>query len=46
MLPINHFRISIFISPILVYGDFNDRVKLRLESCGRETRYLAVQKGW
>jgi hypothetical protein len=45
MIAINHFRIFIFVSPIVVYGEFNDSVKLRLESCGRETRYLAVQKG-
>jgi len=45
MLATNHFRIFIFVPPILAYGDFNDSVKLHLDSCGRETRYLVVQKG-
>jgi len=45
MLATNYFKIFIFVSPILAYGDFNDSVKLHLELCGRETSYLAVQKG-
>jgi len=45
MLATNHFRNIIFVSPISAYGNFDDSVKLRLDSCGRETRYLAVQKG-
>ena len=45
MLVTNHFRIFIFVAPILAYDDFNDNVKSHLDSCGRETRHFAVQNG-